>query len=375
MIDGLRDGRGGAVTLAGDRDSAAGSGSPGPADSIFAGDSSGAGRPAFSLPCGMLRRRSALLALSLALAVVAPPACKRDAPETAPPTADAAGEPSAASEPSAGEPSEPSGDAPAIAPACRTMPGLGAIVWTATSAEFAASSVGAFAQASLALDRALKDKKLSAAEEQQGSFARLPPAVILDIDETVLDNSPYQAWLTREGKRFELSTWSAWVEAAAADAVPGALAFTKAAHARGVTVFYVSNRDVSGEAATRDNLVRLGFPVRDAAEVDVVLLLNERPEWTSAKGTRRAAVAERYRVVMLVGDNLGDFTDAAARGSVAERAAVTDAREAWWGSRWIMIANPMYGSWEAAAAGAPGAEAAAGASPIPSAVVTWQGPG
>lgn len=323
-------------------------------------------RPSFSLPCGMLRPRPARLVVSLALVLLA---CKRDAPESAPPTASAA-EPAPAP-----APSEPGGETIAAAPACQTTPGLGAIVWTATSAEFTASSVGAYAQATLALERALKDKKLSAAEEQQGSVAKLPPAVILDVDETVLDNSPYQAWLTREGKRFEPSTWSAWVEAAAADAVPGALAFTKAAHARGVTVFYLSNRDASGEAATRENLRRLGFPLRDPAEVDVVLLQNERPEWTSAKGTRRAAVAERYRVVMLVGDNLGDFTDA-YKGSVADRAAVTDAHEAWWGSRWIMIANPMYGSWEsAAAAAAPGADAGASASPIPPAVVTWGGPG
>ncbi|MEZ4449398.1 MAG: HAD family acid phosphatase [Nannocystaceae bacterium] len=315
----------------------------------------------------MLRRPLAPLP-ALALAVVVASGCRREAEDTAPPCAEAPA-PAPTPTPAAADEASASADAPG----CRTTPGLGAIVWTQTSAEFAANSVGAFAQATLALDRALKDKKTSAADEQQGSFAKLPPAVILDIDETVLDNSPYQAWLTREGKTFELPTWAAWVAAAKAEAVPGALAFTQAAAAKGVTVFYVSNRDVAGEAATRDNLARLGFPLRDAAEVDVVLLQNERPEWSSAKGTRRAAVAERYRIVMLVGDNLGDFTDQ-YKGSVDERAKVVDTHRERWGSRWIMIANPMYGAWESAAS-APKADAAASAPPIPAAVVTWEGPG
>ena len=235
--------------------------------------------------------------------------------------------------------------APVATPPAAAAPTLGAVVWLQTAAEFEALALQAFAQASAALDAALADPSWVAAPEQPSAPPGLPPAVILDVDETVLDNSPYQAWTLREGTRFEPASWSAWVTAAAATAVPGALDFTRGAAARGVTVFYVSNRDAADEAATRANLARLGFPLAEG--VDTVLLKGERPEWGSAKGTRRAEVAARYRVVMLVGDNLGDFTDD-YKGDVAARAAVIAATAAWWGSRWIMIPNPMYGSWETA---------------------------
>lgn len=242
---------------------------------------------------------------------------------------------------------------------------LSAVVWLQTAAEFEALALQAFAQATAALDQALVEPSWVAAPEQTSAPEGAPPAVILDVDETVLDNSPYQGWLLRSGERFAPASWGAWVEAAAAEAVPGALAFTKAAAARGVTVFYVSNRDVSGEAATRQNLARLGFPL--AEEVDVVLLKGEREDWGSAKGTRRAEVASRYRIVMLVGDNLGDFTDE-YKGDVAARAKVIEATAPWWGRRWIMIPNPMYGSWESALGeGEP-------ATTLRSGLKAWRGP-
>lgn len=260
---------------------------------------------------------------------------------------------------------------PAAAPASpggsSVAPTLASVAWVQTAAEFEALSLQAFAQASGALDAALADPAWVAAPEQTSAPAGLPPAVILDVDETVLDNSPYQAWAVREGRRFEPATWDAWVAAAAAEAVPGALEFTRSAASRGVTVFYVSNRDVSGEAATRKNLERLGFPLAEG--VDTVLLKNERQEWGSAKGSRRAEVATRYRVVMLVGDNLGDFTDE-YKGDVAARAAVIAGSAARWGSRWIMIPNPMYGSW-IDALGQPDDPAAA----MGAALNAWGGPG
>ncbi|MEZ4380788.1 MAG: 5'-nucleotidase, lipoprotein e(P4) family [Nannocystaceae bacterium] len=264
-----------------------------------------------------------------------------------------------------------SAPAPAEAP---SRPGLSATVYNATAAEYRAATLQAFAVAKVALDAALADGMWSAAPEQQGDVRDLPPAVILDVDETVLDNSPYQAWLAKVGGRFEPATWSAWVEAREAPAIPGAVDFTRYAASKGVTVFYVSNRDVSGEAATRDNLAAHGFPLADG-DVDVVLLKNEREDWGSAKGTRRAAVAAGFRVVMLVGDNLGDFTDS-SEGSMDQRGAIVEHHGDWWGSRWIMIPNPMYGGWEKAALG--------GAKPatprefeeaLLSPALTWDGPG
>jgi len=257
---------------------------------------------------------------------------------------------------------------------CNSRTGLMATVYNATAAEYRAATLQAFALARVALDAALADGMRSAAPEQQGDVRDLPPAVILDVDETVLDNSPYQAWIALEGGHFEPKSWSAWVEARQARAIPGALAFTKYAASKGVAVFYVSNRDVAGEAATRDNLEARGFPMGDG-KVDVVLLRNERPEWGSQKGSRRASVAATHRVLMLVGDNLGDFTDQ-SEGTIEERAAIIDHHGDFWGGRWVMIPNPMYGGWQGAAL--------AGSAPqtqqeyeeaLLGPAATWSGPG
>jgi len=272
---------------------------------------------------------------------------------------------------------EPTGHgdgAEAQAAACVPRDGLMATVYNATAAEYRASTLQAYAVAQVALDAALADGMRTAAPEQEGDVRDLPPAVILDVDETVLDNSPYQAWLAQEGRRFEPETWSAWVEARKAKAVPGAREFTLYAASKGVTVFYVTNRDVSGEAATHDNLKAQGFPMGDG-ETDVLLLKNERPEWGSAKGTRRAEVAAKYRVVMLVGDNLGDFTDQ-SEGSIDQRGAIVEHHGDRWGTRWVMIPNPMYGGWEKAAiagAAADTPEARQRALLVPA--MRWSGPG
>ncbi|MCA9637743.1 MAG: hypothetical protein KC420_17070, partial [Myxococcales bacterium] len=234
-----------------------------------------------------------------------------------------------------------------------------------------AATIQAYALARAELERGLADGLRNAAPEQQGDVRDLPPAVILDVDETVLDNSPYQGWLAQEGRRFEPATWSAWVEARQARAIAGAVEFTRYAASKGVTVFYVSNRDVSGEAATRANLEALGFPINP--DVDTVLLKNEKPDWGSAKGTRRAAVAAGYRIVMLVGDALGDFTDS-YKGTIDERAAVVEQAGDAWGSRWILIPNPMYGAWEDAAAGGSAETPAAHEAALLKAAAAWGGP-
>lgn len=109
-------------------------------------------------------------------------------------------------------------------------------------------------------------------------------------------------------------------------------------------VIYLTNRDASLEAATRANLTALGFPVDDAP--DAVLTQGEREGWAS-KTARRDWVAERYRILLLVGDNFGDFVAEADTSVSARRARGRSFRE-YWGSRWIVLPNPQYGSWEAA---------------------------
>lgn len=230
-----------------------------------------------------------------------------------------------------------------------------AVLWTQTAAEYQALSRQVFSSAERALDEALARPAQTAAVEQTGAFETLPPAVIVDIDETVLDNSPYEARLIREGGSFDLESWAGWVSEASAEAVPGSVRFARHAAAQGVTVFYVSNRDAPGEEATRRNLREKGFPLAD--DVDVVLLRGERPEWsTSEKTARRSSVAARYRILLLLGDDLGDFIPD-ARVTRAERESIVDSYDSWWGTLWFVIPNPMYGSWEGAiTAGAPPAE-------------------
>jgi len=226
---------------------------------------------------------------------------------------------------------------------------LNATLWMQTALEYEATALQAFRLAQLQLDAALADRTWTAAIEQTGDAASLPPAVIVDVDETVLDNSYYQARMVRDSTAYASTTWDPWVKEAKATAIPGAREFARYAADKGVTVFYVTNRTANLEEATRANLEAEQFPV--SKEFDVVLTRGERPEWSaSAKGPRRAHVASKYRILLLVGDDLGDFVVDAA-GTPDERRARTEPYDGWWGRRWIMLPNPTYGSWERAIVG------------------------
>lgn len=222
---------------------------------------------------------------------------------------------------------------------------LGGVLWQQTSAEYRALAVASFHRARLELDRALADPTATAAIEQQGDVSALPPAVISDVDETLLDNSPYEADRIRVGGRYEAASWGAWVDRAQASAVPGALDFVKYAAARGVTVFYVTNRAAPLEGKTRENLAALGFPLRD--DLDTVLVPGERPDWGSEKAARRSEVAKNFRILLLVGDDLGDFVTG-ARARPEERVALAERYAERWQQSWILLPNPYYGSWERA---------------------------
>jgi len=226
---------------------------------------------------------------------------------------------------------------------------LNATLWMQKSVEYKATALGAYALARVRLEQALADKKWTAApEEQKGNFANLPPAVIIDLDETAMDNSGYQAWMTTKGTSFSPKTWTDYVNSETSLATPGAVEFAKYAESKGVKVFYISNRTADEEPATRRNMEKLGFPM--GGNLDTVLTSREQKDWTSAKSTRRAYVAKDYRVLLNIGDNFGDFTDA-YRGSEAERLKVYEANKARFGREWIMLPNPTYGSFESATFG------------------------
>jgi acid phosphatase len=226
---------------------------------------------------------------------------------------------------------------------------LGAVLWSQQAAEHRASALQAFAWARVMFDQAVSDPSWTAALEQEGDVTGLRPAVIVDVDETVLDNSPFQARMVKEQASFDRDAWNEWTREAQAGPVPGALEFARYVASRGGRMFYVTNRDASAEADTRKNLQALGFPLD--AEVDTVLMRGERPQWSGDKTPRRAHVAKEHRVVLLIGDNLGDFAPASAnKAPRAQRnQAATEDYRGYWGRKWIMIPNPMYGTWESAA--------------------------
>ncbi len=232
--------------------------------------------------------------------------------------------------------------------------GLDATLFVQTSTEWRMNCLQAFRLARLQLDQALAQPGWTAALEQSGPFAEKPPAIILDIDETVLDNSPYKAEQIVKGANFDENGWDRWVGLRQAEALPGALDFIKYARSRQVTVFYISNRACAPRAGNEDvcpqktdtmaNLQALGFP---DVHADQMLLKAQVPDWGSEKESRRRLVAENYRVLLLIGDDLGDFMNGVkGKDQTPEKRLVqAKAYEAFWGVRWIALANPVYGSW------------------------------
>ena len=162
---------------------------------------------------------------------------------------------------------------------------------------------------------------------------------MVDIDETILDNSPAQAYNIRNRLPFELKQWYAWGEMRKAKAIPGAVKFLKYANSKGVKVFYVSNRDETQRQATMDNLKNVGFP--DVTDDDVLLRKNE-----SSKEGRRQIILAKYRIVFFMGDNLDDHSNVFEKKSVDDRFAEVDKSQDLFGKRYILLPNAMYGTWE-----------------------------
>ncbi|HGY90865.1 MAG TPA: 5'-nucleotidase, lipoprotein e(P4) family [Planctomycetes bacterium] len=229
-------------------------------------------------------------------------------------------------------------------------PKLQSTLWVQTSALWPSLCRQAYRSAEMQLDEALADNSWSAMMEQASmrGLRTMPPALIVDVDETVLDNSPFQARLIKTGGSFTAAAWAEWADEANALPIPGALPFLQKAAMRGVRVFYVTNRPHELEDSTRRNLARWGFPL--ASDEDCILTLGETPEWGSDKTTRRRHVAANYRVIFLFGDDLGDFIPQPRR-SVADRRHMVDEMQGFFGTRWFALPNPVYGSWERALVG------------------------
>ncbi len=214
---------------------------------------------------------------------------------------------------------------------------LNAVLWQQHSAEYRALALQSYATALVRLDEALATPGWSAALEQRGDAAALPPAVILDLDETLIDNARYEARIVTRLQEYSRASFAAWCEEGGAAAVPGAVEFVTAARARGVTVFYYTAREERLRACTVRTLRAIGAgPVDDAH-----LFLRD----AGTKEEVRARLASRYRIVLIIGDNLEDFVHG-SKADAAARSALVSRHRHWFGRRWILLPNPVYGHWE-----------------------------
>jgi acid phosphatase len=236
-----------------------------------------------------------------------------------------------------------------------------ATLWVRHSAEFRAASETIYRAAADALARGLADPAWTAEPTQAAGLSALPPAVVMDIDETVLDNSGPQAEMLLAGTCFDEfpRAWDEWVARRSAPAVPGAAGFIRAAReardakGRAVRIFFVTNRACARRAGsdaacpqqddTRANLESLGLG--SALLADELMLKGERPGWDGEKLTRRQAVARTHRIVLNIGDDLADFLPDVRRATASERERARCAHRDDWGRRWFLVPNPMYGSW------------------------------
>ena len=212
----------------------------------------------------------------------------------------------------------------------------GATLWMQKAAEYRALAYQAFNLARWQLDADFDKKnvkKLPKTEQKK------PRAVMVDIDETVLDNSPAQAYNIKNRLGVSPKDWYAWGELRKAKAIPGAVEFVNYANSKGVKVFFVSNRDEVQKQATMDNLKGVGFT---GVTADNVLLRNR----DSSKEARRQIILQKYRIVFFLGDNLDDHSNVFERKSVADRFAEVDKAKDLFGKRYILLPNAMYGTWE-----------------------------
>ena len=202
------------------------------------------------------------------------------------------------------------------------------LLWQQSAAEYRALCYQAFNIAETRLDEILNKKSRNE-----------NLAIITDLDETILDNSYIQAQIIKKGREVNRAEWLKWINNPVVPTVPGAVDFLNYAGKKGVSVFYISNRDTSGLKITLALLQKLKLP---NADVSHMLFLSN----TLSKEPRRQTVMKDYNVVLLLSDNLNDFTQAFEDKPIDERFAETDKVKEEWGKKFIVLPNSIYGEWE-----------------------------
>ncbi len=205
---------------------------------------------------------------------------------------------------------------------------INATLWYQHSAEMRACYYQAFNIAKIALENNLR--------EHSGDK---PPAIVFDLDETILDNSYYEAQLIFEEETYTPESWKKWTDKECAQALPGAVEFVDYAFATGVEIFYVSNRMEDGIESTFSNIKKLGFP-----EIPIENYIFRTDE--SSKTARRNIIRENYDIILLLGDNLNDFSGVFEDRDKDNGFKAVDKKMDMFGTKYIVFPNPMYGNWE-----------------------------
>ena len=209
------------------------------------------------------------------------------------------------------------------------------LLWMRTSAEYRALVYQGYNVAMNAVKMAVTDP----------SHQRKPLAIVLDADETVVDNTKLMGESIVNGNgRFDAPWWRQAVHQGKSQAMPGAVEFLNEVHKQGVEIFYVSNRYAPVNLdVTIQNFKELGFP---SVDKDHVLLF----EKDSDKQPRFDMIAKKYYVVLYMGDNAGDFPIGTKGKTLAERNAIIDNHKEDFGTTFVVFPNPAYGSWVSALA-------------------------
>ncbi len=231
-----------------------------------------------------------------------------------------------------------------------------AVRWVSDAAEFDALAMQAYRAASDDLQGLIADKSWTALPGQK-NYGQLPPAIIFDVDETLVSNVGFQKLLVPPFKNSDLDDWNA---SNTAVAIPGAVAFTKLARSLGVELFFVTNRPCEQKSDSTGACPQQTVTLQDINEVgitadsDHLMLANERPDWDREKVIRRDLIAQSYRIIMLIGDDLSDFIPCVRNkiyepckddATAASRRNQTELYERYWGAGWYVLPNPMHGSW------------------------------
>lgn len=232
------------------------------------------------------------------------------------------------------------------------------ILWVNHAAEYQAVSLQAYRIATADIAGFVADRKWSALPEQRDA-EDLPPAIILDVDETVASNAAFQITFERP---FENQKLDDWTRANPAAPVPGVSEFLREARSQGVELFFVTNRPCELREGIDDPCPQKQSTIDDIREVGIEtdkehVMLSEEQGWTREKSTRRAHVANTHRVIMLLGDDLSDFIPCVRSSpkSPCENVATRESRmnatyqhAEYWGHGWYILPNPMHGSWTSA---------------------------